>query len=61
MKNVKRALCAVLVATMMLGLAACGNSVPANTVFSVDDMVGKKIGVQLGTTGDIFASDFGLS
>lgn len=29
-----------------------------NTVFSVDDLPGKTIGVQLGTTGDIFASDY---
>lgn len=58
MKNVKRALCAALAATMMLGLTACGGSVSENTVFSVDDMLGKTIGVQLGTTGDIFSSDF---
>lgn len=30
----------------------------ANTVFSVDDLPGKTIGVQLGTTGDIFASEY---
>ena len=41
----------------MAALTACG-SVPANTVFSVDDLCGKKIGVQLGTTGDIYASDY---
>lgn len=56
MKKRMKALC-VTAAIMMFGLAACG-SAPANTVFSVDDMVGKKIGVQLGTTGDIYASDF---
>ena len=57
MRNVKRALCAAVAAVMMLGIVACGNSVPANTVFSEADMTGKTIGVQLGTTGDIFASD----
>lgn len=36
-------------------LAGCG--VPANTVHSVDDLEGKTIGVQLGTTGDIYAED----
>ncbi|MCR5623854.1 MAG: ABC transporter permease subunit [Lachnospiraceae bacterium] len=29
-----------------------------NTVFGVEDFTGKKIGVQLGTTGDIYASDY---
>lgn len=29
-----------------------------NTVSSVDDLPGKTIGVQLGTTGDIYASDY---
>ena len=29
-----------------------------NTVNSLEDLPGKKIGVQLGTTGDIYASDY---
>ena len=29
-----------------------------NTVNSIDDLEGKSIGVQLGTTGDIYASDY---
>ena len=37
-------------------LAGCG-SIPENTVFSLDDLNGKVIGVQLGTTGDAYASD----
>lgn len=59
MKNniVKKVLTLTLAAGMAMGLIACGGA-PANTVHSIDDMVGKKIGVQLGTTGDIFASDF---
>lgn len=45
--------------TMILGLTACGGSdIPANTVHSVNDLPGKTIGVQLGTTGDIYASDY---
>lgn len=50
---------AMLAATLMTvsALSACG-SVPANTVFSVDDLPGKTIGVQLGTTGDIYAEDY---
>lgn len=38
------------------GLAGCGKAAK-NTVFSVDDLSGKKIGVQLGTTGDTLVSD----
>ena len=38
-------------------LSACGKDVPPNEVFSVDDLPGKTIGVQLGTTGDIYASE----
>ena len=41
---------------MTLALAACGSKVPANTVHSIDDLPGKTIGVQLGTTGDIYAT-----
>lgn len=29
-----------------------------NVIKSVDDLTGKKIGVQIGTTGDIYASDY---
>lgn len=43
---------------MSVSLCACGSSkIPANSVHSIDDLEGKKIGVQLGTTGDIYASD----
>ena len=46
-----------LAVVMTASLSGCGSSVPENTVFSRDDLAGKKIGVQLGTTGDILASD----
>lgn len=45
---ISAALCAAM-------LTSCG--VPDNTVFSADDLEGKTIGVQLGTTGDTYASD----
>lgn len=49
---------ALLLAAATLSLCACGSSsIPANKVNSIDDLEGKKIGVQLGTTGDIYASD----
>lgn len=54
----KKLLASVLTICMIAGMTACGNSVPANTVNSVDDLAGKTIGVQLGTTGDIYASDY---
>jgi polar amino acid transport system substrate-binding protein len=55
----KKLVVSLLAVAMTLGLTACGgSSVPANTVNSVDDLPGKTIGVQLGTTGDIYASDY---
>ncbi|MGN1313752.1 MAG: transporter substrate-binding domain-containing protein [Lachnospiraceae bacterium] len=55
----KKLLISLLTLGMILGLTACGSSdLPANSVNSVDDLPGKTIGVQLGTTGDIYASDY---
>ena len=51
----KKLVSTLLVAAMMLTLVACGNKTPENTVFSVADLPGKTIGVQLGTTGDIYS------
>ncbi len=39
------------------GAEEASDAIP-NTVNSLDDLPGKTIGVQLGTTGDIFASDY---
>ena len=60
----------ILAAAMLMLCVACGGSKPAASaapaapaepaapaITSVDDLEGKKIGVQLGTTGDIYASD----
>lgn len=57
MKNMKKLTALTLVAVMAASIAGCG-SVAKNTVFSADDLKGKTIGVQLGTTGDIYASSF---
>lgn len=57
MKNMKKFMGLALAAAMTLSVAGCGSSVPANTVLSADDLAGKTIGVQLGTTGDIYATD----
>lgn len=52
----KKAIAGIM-AGCMLVLSACGNSVPKNPVNSLSDLEGKKIGVQLKTTGDVYASD----
>jgi len=66
----KKIIAVMLAAAMLMLCVACGGSKPAASaapaapaapaaaaITSVDDLVGKKIGVQLGTTGDIYASD----
>lgn len=53
MKKIMSGIAAFAMAAIML--TSCG--VPANTVHSVDDLKGKTIGVQLGTTGDTLAGD----
>lgn len=66
MKKKKQILCLLLTAIALLGIAACGQSTEGTTgtadtqtvIGTVDDLPGKRIGVQLGTTGDIYASDY---
>lgn len=58
MKKMKNFATLFLVVASTVTLMACGKNAPSNTVFSVDDLAGKTIGVQLGTTGDIYASDY---
>ena len=53
----KKLISLLLVSAMAAATAGCGSSVPANSVNSRDDLPGKKIGVQLGTTGDSDAAD----
>ena len=57
MKNYKKIAALFLAAMTAFSLTACGGGVAQNTVFSEADLVNKTIGVQLGTTGDIYASD----
>lgn len=54
----KKIVTLALATVMAFSLTACGSGAKENTVFSVDDLPGKTIGVQLGTTGDIYASDY---
>ena len=57
MKNYKKIVSLLLAAVTAFSLTACGGGVQENSVFSEADLVNKTIGVQLGTTGDIYASD----
>ncbi|MDR0324491.1 MAG: transporter substrate-binding domain-containing protein [Oscillospiraceae bacterium] len=54
MKRLTLLLAAVLLLT---ALAACSGSSPTPKIESLDDLDGKKIGVQLGTTGHIYAAE----
>lgn len=69
MKKMKRMAAALLAVCMAASVTACGgaaatqgaaepDAAAANTVLSKEDLPGKTIGVQLGTTGDIYASDY---
>lgn len=58
MKKITKIMSLALAGIMSVAMLGCGGSVAANTVFSADDLPGKTIGVQLGTTGDIYASDY---
>ena len=71
MKKIKKMAAAVFAVCMAASLTACGSSAGSaggtaagegtgtgSGVSSVDDLPGKTIGVQLGTTGDIYASDY---
>ncbi len=54
----KKFLATLFACALAVSMVGCGSSAKANTVFSADDLPGKVIGVQLGTTGDIYASDY---
>ena len=51
----------VLIAFYSLVLTSCDNkqAVIPNKVHSISDLGHKKVGVQIGNTADIYASDFG--
>ncbi len=55
MKIAKKLASLLLAGAMLTGIMGCG--VPANSVHAPEDMAGKKIGVQLGTTGDTLVTD----
>lgn len=51
----KATILACMLAALFIG---CGSADNTKTISSIDDLEGSKIGVQLGTTGDIYASDY---
>ena len=59
----KKIVCFALAALMALSMAACGSNSSTTvsktvTIEKVEDLAGKTIGVQLGTTGDSYASEY---
>lgn len=48
----------LLIALFALTFAGCGGKAEASDVGCVEDLEGKKIGVQIGTVGDTYASDY---
>ena len=52
------ALFVLMTLLLVMALSGCGKKVEASFVKSTDDLGTAKIGVQLGTTGDIYASDY---
>ncbi len=48
----------IILCVFVLMLTGCTTTLPASDVHNVDDLPGKKIGVQIGTTGDIYATDY---
>lgn len=60
--NKKKYLLPLLLCLLLFGLTACSNKDSAEKttpkVTGVDDLEGSRMGVQIGTTGDIYASDY---
>jgi polar amino acid transport system substrate-binding protein len=54
----KIGLLGICITILLLVLTGCGKKMDASNVTSVDDLEGKKIGVQLNTTGDMFVSEY---
>lgn len=51
-------LAAFVLLFFLLALTGCGSKTESKTVACVDDLAGARIGVQIGTTGDIYVSDY---
>lgn len=58
MREMKKKLGIIAAFVLMMSIAGCGSAAGASDVHGVDDLEGKKIGVQIGTVGDTYASDY---
>ena len=56
--KMKKILTVVMAAAMALSMTACGGKAPEVSITGSADLPGKKIGVQLGTTGDGLATEY---
>lgn len=56
--KMKKIVTALTAAVMAVSLCACGSSAAAVSITGSADLPGKKIGVQLGTTGDTLATEY---
>lgn len=57
MKSIKKVY-VILLLLVLMALTGCGAKIEASDIACIDDLAGKKIGVQIGTTGDIYVSDY---
>lgn len=57
-KNKMKKLKILCLFAFVLCLTGCGGQMEPSDISSIDDLEGKKIGVQLNTTGDIYVSDY---
>ncbi len=63
--NKKRIVLSLFLCVLLFSFAGCSSNKNQENnktakVTSVDDLSGSKIGVQIGTTGDIYASDLAV-
>ena len=56
--KMKKIVTVVMAVAMALSMTACGAKAPAVSITGSADLPGKKIGVQLGTTGDSIATEY---
>ena len=43
---------------LLVTFTGCGSKQEASQIAGIEDLEGKRIGVQIGTTGDIYVSDY---
>ena len=58
MNKKKKGFLLTFIMIMLFALTGCGKQQEASDVHGIEDLDGKTIGVQIGTTGDIYVSDY---